>query len=257
MKAYLRLTTIILIVACFLLAAACSPTQASPTPEPTTPPTPTQTPTPIPTPTPKPLTPEEIIEQSTLAAKDTPMHMVMDMTMNMNIMDQVMDITANMKLDANSSEEMKASMTLNMIGQTFTTETIIVDGKVYVKEPLTGNWTLSDQTPTEARQAADAIDLNSISEVTLVGEENIDGIPAYHFKAKVAFPASVTMQLGSAQGPMDIDYYVAKDTYLPIKMTGSGTLMFDVSGVQTDMAFTMDTTFSDWGQETEITAPIP
>ena len=78
MKTQFRLITIIFLAACLLLQAACGSTEAAPTP----------TPVPTPTPTPVPLTPEEIIDLSTQASRDTPMHMVMDMQMNMKVAEQ-------------------------------------------------------------------------------------------------------------------------------------------------------------------------
>jgi Family of unknown function (DUF6612) len=241
MKPHLRSKTIICIAACVLLLLACRLTQGISSP----------------TLIPQPLTPEQIIERSKQAAKETPMHMVMDMTISMSVLNQEVGMTANMSLDANSPEEMQMNMALDMMGQSFTTEMIIVHGKVYTKDPMSGEWTISPQSPTVARKAAEALDLNSLKDVTLVDEEVVDGIPAYHFKAKISFPATFTETLGSVVEPMDVDYYVAKDTYLPIKMLGSGNLKIDVSNLETEMAFSMEAVFSNWGQETEITAPIP
>lgn len=241
MKTQYRWITIIILGVCILLLAACGTTQAAPTP----------------TPTPAPLTPEDIIKQASQASKDTPMHMTMDMQMQMNIMEQDVSMNMKMDMDVNSTEEAQMTMALDMLGQTFNTEMIIVGGKVYVKAPGSSEWFVSDQSPSDAIASAEPIDLESFQDVTLVGEETIDGQPVYHLKAKLPFPESVTAQLGNLEGLMDIDYFVAKDTYLPVKMTGGGDLMIDVSGVETEMTFTMNAVFSDWGQEVEITAPIP
>lgn len=241
MQPHLRSKTILCIAACVLLLLACRLTQGISAP----------------TLIPQPLTPEQIIERSKQAAKDTPMHMDMDMTMSMNVLNQEVGMTANMSLDANSPEEMQMSMTLDLLSQVINTEMIIVDGKVYTLDPMSGEWTISPQSPLVASKAAEALDLNSLKGVTLVGEEVIDDTPAYHFKAKISFPASFIESLGSVVEPMEVDYYVAKDTYLPIKMLGSGNLKIDVSNLETEMAFSMEAVFSDWGQETEITPPIP
>lgn len=148
------------------------------------------------------------------------------------------------------------TLALDMMDQTLNTEMVILGGKVYVKAPGSNEWTVSDQSPSDATSSVDPIDF-AFQDVTLVGEETIDGVQVYHFKAKVPLPQSITAQLGSIEGLMDIDYFVAKDSFLPVKATGGGDFMISVSGVETEMTFTMNAVYSDWGQGVEITAPIP
>lgn len=247
MKTQFRPITIIFLAACILLLAACGSTEAAPTP----------TPVPTPTPTPKALSPEEIIDLSTQASRDTPMHMVMDMQMNMKVAEQDVAFAMNMDMDVNSKEEAQMTMTMDVLGQTVTMETVIVGGKVYLKQPGSDQWIATDQVPSDALRSSQPFDVEGFQDITLVGEETVDGIPVYHYRVKVPFPESITAQLGSIEGLMDVDYYIAKDTYLPVKMAGGGELTVDVSGVATNVTFTMNALFSNWGQEVEITAPIP
>ena len=247
MKTQFRLITIIFLAACMLLQAACGSTEAAPTP----------TPVPTPTPTPVPLTPEEIIDLSTQASRDTPMHMVMDMQMNMKVAEQDVAFAMNIDMDVNSEEEAQMTMVIDVLDQAVTMEMVIVGGKVYVKQPGSDEWTVTDQAPSEALSSSQPFDLEGFQDATLVGEETIDGMPVYHLRVKLPFPESITAQLGSFEGLMDVDYYIAKDTYLPVKMAGAGELTVDVSGVAADVTFTLNALFSNWGQEVEITAPIP
>ena len=226
MKTIIHRLTITFLIACLLGLAACSS---------------------------EPKTAEEIIERSIKESSKIPMHM--------NLLFQVPTASVGMDIavDANSSEEANVSGKLALVDEYQYMEEVIVGGEVFVKPFGASEWSRSTFSPSEALKQFEAFDPDLLQEVTLVGEEEfaivnegkIVSVPVYHIQAKMPIPRSLeslTSRLAMV-GTMDINYYVAKETYLPLKLTGQYKLLLDTAELEVN--------YADWGKESIITAPIP
>ena len=146
-----------------------------------------------------------------------------------------------------------ASMTSHLGGLTVTTEEILVGGKGYVRNPLTGKWSaaqstslsdqLSEPDPLNASQL-----LGSAKDVKDLGDTTFDGVAVHHYRLTLD-QAKLTQKLqdlptlkGNAQaqqafsqilqkGAITLEVWFGKSDHLVRQIVSDARLSFNPSDV--------------------------
>ena len=148
-------------------------------------------------------------------------------------------------------DRMHASMTSHLGGLTVTTEEILVGGKGYVRNPLTGKWSaaqstslsdqLSEPDPLNASQL-----LGSAKDVKDLGDTTFDGVAVHHYRLTLD-QAKLTQKLqdlptlkGNAQaqqafsqilqkGTITLEVWFGKSDHLVRQIVSDARLSFNPS----------------------------
>jgi hypothetical protein len=146
-------------------------------------------------------------------------------------------------------------MTVTMQGMSIDTEIVTISNTTYVKDPTTGNW----QTTTQAASPVSPGELTSfkpeqIVDLSIAGEEEIDGTVVYHLSGKANMPLALGDPIGTITGTMNVDYWIEKETYRIRKATIVGDIPItgDTPGTA---SMSITATLSDYGEPVVIKAP--
>jgi DNA-binding beta-propeller fold protein YncE/tetratricopeptide (TPR) repeat protein len=240
-----------------VLAVACRLPISTPTPTATV--TLPPTPTPTPTPTPPALSAQEILEAATKAMEEAgSYHFDLTMQMNAATVDGSLTMKIPMALagDVREPGRMKATMKMELLGQSLDMDMIIIGDTTYYREATTGEW---QAAPTEsgsrpAPSGPGMADLEEIKDATFVGEEMLAGSPVYHVAGTAPYPLSFVETLGKVEGDIQVDYWINRENNCPVKELIQGDVA--ASGeIELTIAISATMLFSDYGQAVEIEAP--
>jgi WD40 repeat protein len=240
-----------------LLVTACRVPALTPTPTATATLTPSPTSTPTSTPTPQ--SAQEILAAAIEAVQEAGSYHF-DMTMQMNA--GTVDGSLTMKIpmtfagDFQQPDRMKATMTMEMLGQSIEMDMVTIGGTSYYRESTTGEWQVSPaQSGGESTPGGPgAIDLGQMEDATFVGEERLAGSPVYHVAGTAPYPLSFIESLGDVEGDLQIDYWIDQESSYVVK----GTMQGDVTAtgeLEITIAISATVLFSGYGQAVEIEAP--
>lgn len=232
---------VIVLVALALFVVACGDSE------------PTATPTPPPA--------ADILQAASTAMEEADsVHIDMTMQMTMTTQGMTLQIPLTLKGDMQNPDRFKGRMTMDMMGQSVIADMVVISPTTYISESTTGEW----QTTT-AEEAGLPVDTNSISGVkpedvenlTLVGEETVDGRPAYHLTGVVkAAPLGLSESLG-AGGDVNLkaDYWIDKENSYMLKSTVSGDIAI-TGDMEANVNLVMLMLFSNFNAPVTIEAPM-
>jgi len=239
------LVTVLLLVAC-----------GAPTPTPT----PVPTSTPLPTPTPKPLTAQEILKaaQDALEAAGT-YHFDMNAVAAVDVPSLGMQLDMPMLFagDVQAPDQMQGSLTMTVLSTTMTTEMIVIGSEAWATDPTTGQWVARAESgaPVGPQQFTDLSE-SELAGMTLVGEETLDGEQVFHVTGTVDEELDLGAGLG---GPMQLslvaDYWIAKESSLPVKASMEGSMPITQEGLEMTVGMSMTMEFSGYGEPVTIEPP--
>ena len=220
---------------------------------------PTATPVPTATPTPPPAV--EILKAASVAMEEVD-SVHIDMTMQMTMTTQGMTLQIPMTLvgDMQNPDRFKGTLAMEMMNQSIRADMVVISPTTYISESTTGEW----QTTT-AEEAGIPVNPSSISGVNpddveglaLVGEETIDGRPAYHLTGTVkAAPLGLQESLG-ASGDVNLkaDYWIDKENSYMLKSTVSGDIAI-TGEVEANVNLSMLMLFTNYNAPVTIEAPM-
>lgn len=263
-----------------VLVAACGPGLEEPIAEPATgtplpaatavptatavPPSPTPTPRP-PTPTPAPApSAMDIMEASADAMQEISSYHF-DMAMSMTVADpggEVVEVPFVATGDVQAPDRMQMDTTVTAEGQTVMMSMIMIGDDIYVTDPTSGAWISTTQSVAafDPGQFTD-VEPTDIEGLALVGEETLDGTPAYHLDGEMVLPMNLGEPLGEVESTFHTAYWIAREDHRMLQATLGGDITFPgETGVSMAMSMTMR--FADFDvpvtiEAPEVVAPIP
>ncbi|HEY42968.1 MAG TPA: LppX_LprAFG lipoprotein [Anaerolineae bacterium] len=217
---------------------------------------PTATPTVPPSPTP--LSATAILENSIAAMEELESyHFEMVMQMTFDSQGTTMEVPMTFIGDFKMPDRLRGEMTMEMFGSTIETEVIIIGETSYVKDPSSGEWQISSESATpftpEDFIGLDQDDLADIENLLLLGEEDLDGVSAYHMTGKL--PAEVLRAvLGEAEGDVKLAYWIGiEDGWM--RQVDIEMKLFEEGGDPEEINATISLKFSEFNKEIIIEAP--
>ena len=243
-----------------VLGAACSELQPEPTPTPA--PTVTPTPTPSPTPAPKPIlvSAEELFNASTAAMLDVDsLHFDTDALLNLEVQQGVtLEIPASVTGDFQSPDRVKGSLSLTLAFITIQSQFIGIGNTIYMTHPETGEWLVFTGGSSFIQNPRDLIGVQAsrLKDLTLVGEEELDGARLYHLKA-----TALAGTFRGTVGEFEVSFWIGIDDGLLAKVAVEGELDFGeddpfFGGILTGTGtLTLTANFSDFGKSVSIEPP--
>jgi hypothetical protein len=222
--------------------------------------TPTAVPTPTPTPAPTPATAQEYMKamEDALNAAGT-YHFDMDGAVSLDLPSQEMKLDIPMTLagDVQAPDKMQGSLTMSMMGSSISTDMIVIGNQAWAKDPTTGEWVASPQaaapvTPGQFTNLSES----DLAAMKVVGEETLDGQQVIHVSGSVNQELDLGTELG---GPMQMslasDYWLAKETNLPIKASVVGNVPIAQEGLEMTVGMSLTLQFSGFGEAVTIEPP--
>ena len=267
-----------------IILAACTQTASAPTPAPTAAPTvtptPSPTPTPVPSPTPAPtatatpapvisgnatggLSPQQIMEMALAAMTEVEsFHFELESTVSTSTDDADVGLPISFIGDYQAPDRIRGKLSLSLGFFSIEMETIAIGDTTYITNLDSGEWEVSSGlgfgVPNPAELAVPGG--VSLEGLTLVGEEDLDGIRVYHLKG--AAPASIFGDASDAEA----DFWIGVDDLRIRKVTAKGEVSFgdsgglglpfggaDLSGFAT---ISLTVKFSDYDEPVVIEAPL-
>jgi hypothetical protein len=211
-------------------------------------------------PTPVPLTAQEILEasQDALEAAGT-YHFDLNGGVTVDVPSQgiQLDMPMVFRGDIQSPDRMQGSLTMTVMGTTVETEVIAIGDQAWAKDPTTDQWIASPQAgaPVGPNQFTDLSE-TELAGMTIVGEETLDDEPVVHLTGMVDEELDMGAELGGAI-PLSLvaDYWVAKESNLPLKATMVGTVPVTQESLEMTVGMSMTIEFSAFGEPVTIEPP--
>ncbi len=238
---------------------------ATPTPVPTATPTPVPTPTatPVPTATPAPApsaSVQDILDRSAEAMKAlASFHFQMDAHMNVSAQGVTLDIPLNSTGDFQAPDRSRATTSMTIFGFAIQTETVSIGNTTYVKDPESGDWTVSEgpgmlfSQPEEFLEAGPA----NVQDLTYVGQETLGDVAVHHLRGK---PAPQAFE--GVTGEMVVDFWIGVEDSLVRQISAQGELQIEglteelgAAGGEATANVNMTMALSDFNKPVTIEAP--
>ncbi|GAB3446938.1 LppX_LprAFG lipoprotein [Actinophytocola sediminis] len=149
----------------------------------------------------------------------------------------------------------KGTVSMNLLGQLFEGEFVLVEDKVWIKGPTGDHQELPASMVANLYDPGAILDpergvakvLAEVQEPVTEGEEDIDGDATYRVKGKVAKDVVASLVPG-IDSDVDITFWVLKDgDHRPVKASVA---------VPADGDPTVDVTLTDVGKQVDITPPV-
>lgn len=246
-------------------ATATPQPTATPTPVPTATPTPVPTPTAtlVPTATPAPApsaSVQDILDRSAEAMKAlASFHFQMDAHMNVSAQGVTLDIPLNSTGDFQAPDRSRATTSMTIFGFAIQTETVSIGNTTYVKDPESGDWTVSEgpgmlfSQPEEFLEAGPA----NVQDLTYVGQETLNGVAVHHLRGK---PAPQAFE--GVTGDMVVDFWIGVEDSLVRQISAQGELQIEglteelgAAGGEATANVNMTMALSDFNKPVTIEAP--
>ena len=273
-----------------IILTACTQTDAAPTPVPTAAPTITPTPvptpsptaTPVPSPTPAPtatatatfvpvisleatsdLSPQQIMEKAIAAmAEVESFHFEIESTVSISSDDTDVGLPIDFTGDFQAPDRIRGKLSLSLGFFTIEMETIAIGDTAYITNLESGEWEESSGLGFGVPNPAElAVPVGvSLVDLTLIGEEELDGIRVFHLKG--APPASL---FGDASDDAEADFWIGVDDFRTRQVTASGQvslgggggfgLPFGGADLAGSATIVLTAKFSDYDKPVVIEAP--
>jgi len=211
-------------------------------------------------PTPTPPAAADILKAASTAMDGVDsVHIDMTMQMTMTTQGMTLQIPLTLVGDMKNPDRFKGTMKMEMMGQSVVADMIVISPTTYISESTTGAW----QTTT-AEEAGLPVDPSSISGINpddieglaLVGEETVDGRPAYHLTGTVkTAPLGLQESLG-AGGDVNLkaDYWIDKENSYMLKSTVGGDIAI-TGEMEATINMSMLMVFSNYNEPVTIEPP--
>ncbi len=228
------------------LAPTSTPIPVTDTPVP-----PTATPLPTPTPSPTPPSPQALLETAFTALDEDSCHIDMEMQMTATEGGFTMEIPMTFSMDLQPPDRAQATLSMSILGMTAEVDTITIGETIYATNMDTGEWEISpDQiAPFDPREFT-AFDPAEIEDLTVVGEETLDGTPVYHLRGK-ASAEQLGDEIAGTEGGLQLEYWIAVEDSRLRQLMMEGEL----SEEGTTIGLTATATYSGYGQAVTIEPP--
>jgi hypothetical protein len=221
---------------------------------------PAATPTAQPTPTPKPLTAQDYLQatEDALDAAGT-YHFSMEGLVTVEVQSQGVKLEVPMMYEGEVQEpdRMHGSLSMTVMDTPVATEVIVIGDEAWAKDPTTGQWVTSaaSAVPISPGQFTDLSD-SELAGMTVVGEETLDGVQVIHLTGSVDQELNLGAELGgSMQLSLVADYWIAKESNLPLKAVVGGNAPVTAQSVEMMVGMSMTLVFSDFGEPVTIEPP--
>ena len=215
-----------------------TPAPPTATPVPTNTPAPTAAPTPADTPTPEPAAkddraPSEILADASKALDELDsFHLFTELVISLEQGGASIELPITLQADFQKPLDSQGSVVIDFGFFRIETQFISKDGEFYMTDPETGEWVLGESAddilPLNPSDFSDAENLvgpelmNGDAELTLEGEEDIDGVSAYRIAAS-ADSATVAI-LEGIDGELDMTFWVSVEDGVLRRIQASGQL---------------------------------
>jgi LppX_LprAFG lipoprotein len=213
------------------------------------------------TPTPTPPPAADILTAASTAMKAVDsVHIDMTMQMTMTTQGMTLQIPLTLVGDMKNPDRFKGTMKMEAMGQNLVADMIVISPTTYISESTTGAWqaTTAEEAGLPVNPSSiTGINPDDIQGLTLVGEETINGRPAYHLTGTVnAAPLGLQESLG-AGGDVSLkaDYWVDKENSQILKSTVSGTIAI-TGEMEANIDMSMLMSFSNYNAPVTIEAPM-
>ncbi len=229
-----------------------TPTPVLPTPTPVPP-----TPTPEPAATPAPLSAEAILQGAFDASEQASSYRFdMNLLMVLSGADIGEDTEMPMHLvgDVQPPDTVQGTLTMSVNGVEVETQVVRVAGTTYVKNPLTDKWLIEPQTTTIFNPEDLVADPTTVDELELLGEETVEGTPAYHLTGRTRLPFSFDEPLGDVETDMLVNYWISQEDLRVVRSTAEGDI--DFTG-QIDATATVSMTMRVFDYDVPMEIVIP
>ena len=212
------------------------------------------------TPTPTPPPAVDILNAATEAMKEVDsLHMEMTAQMTMTMSGMTLAVPMTFKGDVQNPDRVKGTLTMEALDQKVSMEMIVISTTTYMRESPTAEWqvTPTDQSgaPFDPEEMAQ-LKPEDMKDLTFVGEEEVNGRPAYHVSGKVTSGLlNLEELLGEGgEAAFDADYWIDRETSYLLKALVAGNLvMTGETEATVDMWMTMS--FTDYNKPVTIEAP--
>jgi lipoprotein LprG len=222
------------------------------------PPTPTSTPVPTPTPTPK-----QIAESIGRATQEAPsVHFAIALGGAPVYSDPSKFLTIqSIDGDLRRPDGVLATVKAGSAASTIELKVVSLAGKQYVTNPITRGWFCAAAADGifdpgllfDEQRGINALLQSELSDVSLVGTEDVGGQPSYHLKGTIAGAPLLAISSNSlGLGPVQVDIWADVATLRMSRVVAVDT------GTAADPAgpSTWTVTFSDYGKPVDVRAPI-
>lgn len=246
------------------LALAACQQEETPTPLPPTatpiPPTATPVPptsTPAPTATPTPLSAQAVLQAAFDAAQSASSYrfdMEMEMALSGPDLDEDVTIPMRFQGDIVPPDRIQGVMTLSINEVDVETQMVGIGDQVYVLNPLTNRWQISDQNSAAFNPEDLAMNPEDVEDLVLVGETTVEDTPVYHLTGRALLPFNLEEPLGKVEADMAVEYWIGIDDLRLVRAVVEGDM--ELSGeieASVDMSMTMYV--FDYDAPIEIVAP--
>jgi lipoprotein LprG len=208
---------LLLIATACLLLAACDIAGPPPSATPTPPPTPTPTPAPTPTPTPTQISAQ--IAQATLSSQS--LHFNVALSGKPVYTDETQTFAiVSLAGDLKRPDGVLATAKITGGGSIAEVRMVSLDGKQYITNPLTRQWLCAPAgsifNPVVLFDPASGVEhllQEDFENITLVGTENLAGVPNLHLRGTIAGPPLLAISANSlGLGPVQADLWADAST---------------------------------------------
>jgi hypothetical protein len=187
----------------------------------------------------------------------TSLHFEMESRVSVTVQETSLTIPLKLSADYVAPDQVAGTLSATIAFVIFETQVVAIGNELYVTDPLSGEWTLTESNslltlPIDFLSA----DLSTLLQDPTAVEEELDGVAAYRVTATAPL-----RQLGDASATFKLDFWIGVDDGRLRRVAASGD--FDLGG-DVDLfegitiskgSISMTATLSDFGKEVTIVAP--
>jgi WD40 repeat protein len=153
-----------------------------------------------------------------------------------------------------SPDRTQGTITISINGVDTETKVIVMGDAIYAQNPLTGRWQVNPQATTLFNPKDLITEASAISGLELIGEETVDGMPAYHLTGQARLPFSLPKPVGQVEADMLVHYWVSREGLRVVRSTVEGDMNFP-GEIQASATLTSTMRLLDSATLLEISAP--
>ena len=171
--------------------------------------------------------------------------------------------------DFQSPDRTQATLEISILSNNITSDVIIIGDTSYATNPVTGEWQFSPDAllPIEGPYKIVSIDPSDIGDLTLVGDETLNGVSVHHLRGSVD-PFSIFQgqptpaEREQLDAEMQIDYWIGVDDSRLMRILAEGAVRpTEQAAAQSgstdtsELSLVVDISLSNFGIPVAISAP--